>query len=378
MFSRLRSYRSWLALLLSLAVLAAVSPRVHASTWAAMLAKVVEAVNTSTDIWEKHTRVIEDHLDQAGGLAQSFGDVNATFQTAIAATGLQSHFKFLDVARSEYFSSDCFQGSWSACAQMSVFQDAVGEQLDWRVGYVLGTGAQTYSELERDIRFAWNGLRLQPGYAPAGAAFALAEHISRLDIYDEVEASRQRAAANYRRARHRARAKQDGIAAGRRAARQFLYHDAGEAGGFSLSRTLGKMSGCPTDTPETVLGQAYLADCEDGDSAFPLGGDGDTHQHLSDLEGRQLAVSMAVAAANADAARLALRLQDVFAADEARQVAEAAQRRWSAERQERLEYALGTRWYLRQLSLAPSLPSGLGGRRFRCVPGGCQCAGRVA
>ena len=103
------------------------------------------------------------------------------------------------------------------------------------------------------------------------------------------------------------------------------------------------MSGCPTDTPETVLGQAYLADCEDGDSAFPLGGAGDTHQHLSDLEGRQLAVSMAVAAANADAARLALRLQDVFAADEARQVAEAAQRRWSAERQERLEYALGTR-----------------------------------
>ena len=319
-----------------------------------MLAKVIEAVNTSVDIWEKHTRVIEDHLDHAGGLVQSFGTVNATFQTALAATGLQSHFKFLDVARSEYFATDCFRGKWSGCAQMSVFEDAVGEHLDWRVGSTLGTVAQEYSDIESEIRFAWNGLRPIPGLAPTGASFAMAEAILRMDIVDQVEASRQRSAANYRRGRHRARAKQDGIAAGRQAARQFLYHDAGEAGGFSPSRPLGNMSGCPTDTPETVLGQAYLADCEDGDAAFPLGGDGDTHQHLSDLEGRQLGVSMAVAAANADAARLGLRLQDLFAADEAAQAAEAAQRRRFLERQERLEYALGTRgtcrshlWYHR-------------------------------
>ena len=354
MLCRLSRYRAWLVLVLCVVFLLAVPPRLQASTWAVMLAKVIEAVNTSTDIWEKHTRVIEDHLDQAGGLVQSFGSVNATFQTALAATGVQSHFKFLDVARSEYLSTDCFRGRWSGCADMDVFQDAVGENLDWRVGYALNTYATDYSTMEYSIRTGWDGLRPISGLGPGHSPFYLAAHVARMGIVDTVEEARQRAATRYRRARHRARARQDGIAAGRQAARQFLYHDAGEAGSYSASRPLGNMLGCPTDTPETVLGQAYLADCEDGDPAFPLGGDGDTHQHLSDLESRQLAVSMAVAAANADAARLALRLQDILQAAEAQQDADAADSRRLVESQERLEYAVGTRgtcrshlWYHR-------------------------------
>ena len=158
---------------------------------------------------------------------------------------------------------------------------------------------------------------------------------------EQFDASRDRVAAHYRRGRHRARARQDAYAAGKEGTRQFLYHDVGEGGGFASSRPLGNMADCPDDNPTTVLGQAYLADCEAGNPDMPLGGDGDTHQHLSDLERRHLAVAMEIAAANADAARLALRVQNLLDADDQFQAAQADLLRRRTENLERLRYFTG-------------------------------------
>ena len=158
MYSWLLRRRHFVASAL-LVVLLAAAPPVASASFSAMLAHVIEAVNTAVDIWEKHTRVIEDHLDYAGGLSSSFGTVNTAFQSALATAGLQSRFRLLDIGRSEYFDASCFRGGWQACATLSVFEQAFGQDLDWGIGSSLALAAREYSDWEYQVADTWWGLR---------------------------------------------------------------------------------------------------------------------------------------------------------------------------------------------------------------------------
>ena len=239
-------------------------------SFVAMLAYVIEAVNVSIDTWEKHTRMIEDHLDYVGGLTQSFSDVNDVFRTVVNNRGLRNRFRILDIARSEWYAPNCFRATWVPCTLLREYETEWRRQLPWRIGPGLSFVTQDYSEWEHLVRDGWDGVARLPTQAPANAIFSFNDMLDDDGLRADYERAAERTQARYHRGRRIARVKQADISAGREAAREFLYHDEGEAGGYAPLRPPGNMVVCPGDTATTLLGQAYLADCEDPDPAMPL------------------------------------------------------------------------------------------------------------
>ena len=283
-------------------------PPAAEASFAAMLTHVIAAVNTAIDTWEKHTRILEDHLDHVGGLTQSFSSLNSAFTTVLQSRGLSNRFRLIDVARAEYLAPNCFRESWVPCTDFNEFEEEAGRELPWRIGSGLTHIARDYSDWERLIGDGWDGVSPLIDGAPPGALFDFAQMLIDRNLVDEFDTLVERGRRHYERGRHLSRAKQHDVATGRAAARQFLYHDSGAAGGYTPLRPAGDMTNCPTAGATTLLGQAYLADCEDPDGSMPLGGTTTTNQHLSDVERRTLEANMAIVSATAEVSALALRL----------------------------------------------------------------------
>ena len=129
-------------------VLTAGMPRTADASWSAMLTQAIAQVNEALDTWEKHTRQLEDLVDQGAGMVQPFSELHAGYRELTDTRRLRSLARMGQVYRAGISDPSCFT-SGGDCRGVrdfvpseirsldnrgdSLFRTAVGYQnLSWR------------------------------------------------------------------------------------------------------------------------------------------------------------------------------------------------------------------------------------------------------
>ena len=272
------------------------------ASWAAMWIYAQQAVHQAVDIWERNQRIIEDHLDQAGGTINAFSTLNTAYRTVrsrFAHLGLDPEpsrlgdlFRATLGERECYLAGPTFIGSRD-CSVFAILDAAGVRQYAWAqplLSFLVGQPFDFWLYEE-----AVHG-SIEPGGAPwEGRPYPLPADPIPTEIADIVaHTSRSvQAERSYRRGRENQRRLASVTEYSRLAAEQVLT-DPRRSGNVGDS-----FGTCLTGAPLTLLGQANDADCtpagtEMGGIPDPSGGAG-AHENLSESEVRVINVQLAIA-----------------------------------------------------------------------------------
>ena len=159
--SRRRQYRRRAALVwtcIGVLVLAGLRPTGADASWVAMKAKAVAQVRESVDLWEKHTRQLEDWMDQASGMMQPFSELHAGYRELTDLRGVKRLSRMGQVYRSNVSNPDCFMpGSLGNCTLMRDFMPSTIRVIQADGHAILGDAQNTadgysWGQLEAAIR----------------------------------------------------------------------------------------------------------------------------------------------------------------------------------------------------------------------------------
>ena len=159
--SRRRLYRRRAATAWVFIVILAVGglrPTDAEASWVALLTKAVAQVREGVDLWEKHTRQLEDWMDKASGMMQPFSDLHAGYRELTDLRGVKRLAKTGQVYRANLQNPDCFiPGRLSTCATGRDFIPSSLRRMEGDARGIIGSSlnvADGYSwgELEGLIR----------------------------------------------------------------------------------------------------------------------------------------------------------------------------------------------------------------------------------
>ena len=225
----------------------------------ALLAQTVEYVSILVDEFEKHSRVLEDHLDRATGMMQPFSDIHAGVRELMDTRGLMRTTRMVDNYRSSVVNPECYRTfpAPPGCVLQADFTPPEARSLLYtsRRGFHDATNPMTLFELE------------EYAFTPSGLFKGMTDALrfsGNGDLADEIADTDARIAANRKRARwnlRRARSVQHRSA---HASRLHLYKgDTGPDGcpvtPLAVTDADGKEIDVAPDT--TVFDQAIAADC---------------------------------------------------------------------------------------------------------------------
>ena len=78
------------------------------AAWTAMLTQVLAQINEAIDIWEKHTRQLEDVMDQAAGVMAPFNELYAGFRELTDLNGLKAVARLGQTYKADMQDPSCF------------------------------------------------------------------------------------------------------------------------------------------------------------------------------------------------------------------------------------------------------------------------------
>ena len=224
-----------------------------------LLAQTVEYVAVLVDEFEKHSRILEDHMDRATGILQPFSDIHAGINELRDTRGIVRTFRMVDSYRSSMMNPECFASfpPPPGCELQADFMPPEARALDYtaRRGFHDVQNPMTLFELE------------EYAFSPAGLTKAMTDALvftgnpqlaaDVADVDGRIAANRRRARWNLRRARS-------------------IQHRTGHASRLHLYKGELGPDGCPVaplaitdaegneiDVPAetTLLDQAIGADC---------------------------------------------------------------------------------------------------------------------
>ena len=245
-----------------------------------LLVQTIEYVSILVDEFEKHSRVLEEHLDRATGMMQPFSDIHAGVTELMDTRGLMRTMRMVDSYRSSVANPECYRSfpPPAGCELQADFTPPEARSVLYtaRRGFHDATDPMTLFELEE---YAFTPSGLFKGMTDALRFSGNAELAA--DIADtdaRIAANRKRARWNVRRARS-------------------VQHRAGHASRLHLYKGETGPDGCPitpialTDAegnevdvaPDTtIFDQVIAADCLS--SSANVGSPTESQAHLSEAE----------------------------------------------------------------------------------------------
>ena len=267
------------------------------ASWAAMLPLTIASVRQAVDILERNFRIIEDQIDQAGGLVNAFSAINTAYRTVRGSLGLDPEPSRLgDLFRATLGEPECylmgptFIGS-RPCSVHAILDATDLRDQEWLqplFGILVGNPLDywRYEELLHGP--------VEPGGVPwEGKPFPLPADPIPLKIaaVADYAASSIQAQRTYARGRDTQRRLASVKEYSRLAAEQVLLDP---RRGGNVGDSFGT---CLSGDPTTLLGAAMDADCSPAGTALgrpdPSGGPG-AHENLSESEIRVLNVQVAI------------------------------------------------------------------------------------
>lgn len=251
--------RSVFGLLVVLAVVARPAP--VQGSFQALLAQTVEYVSILVDEWEKHSRILEDHLDRVTGVMQPFSDIHAGVRELMNTRGLMRTMRLVDTYRSSVVNPECYTSfpAPPGCVIQADFTPPEARELDYaaRSGFHAAVNPMTLFELEEFAFDPTAPLQTVADALSLSGNPALAGRVQQ--VQDRIAANRTNARWHMRRAR--SVEQRTG-----HASRQFLYRgDLDPATGCldTPVAVLDPVTGDEIDVTAdaTVLDQAVSADC---------------------------------------------------------------------------------------------------------------------
>ncbi len=222
-----------------------------AASFSALLTQTIAYVNILIDEWEKHSRILEDHLDRVSGVMQPFSELHAGVRELTDTRGIRSLLRVGQAYRASILDPSCFTGPrlMGTAPPCTLVQDFLPPEVGgvYMDGvYAVDAAAYTPQALEQYAHSAaaggWRTVRDVLSVIPHPLAQAT------VDTGTRVERNIWRNAWQMRRIRSLANRSQY-------VGSQYLY-----------SARLDPATGCPDvdiATDGTVLDQARGADCLD-------------------------------------------------------------------------------------------------------------------
>ena len=186
------------------------------ASFTALLGQTIAYVNILIDEWEKHSRILEDHLDKVTGIVQPFSQLHAGVRELTDLSRIKPLLKLGDSYRTSLMNPDCYrypvpsdctlQGDFDPPELRATYYDGV---------YAIGSGTYNAYELEQRVRNIGTYDSVRGMFAATG----LDQHPSVAEIFrtaDRVQRNIWDAQWKYRRARSIA-------ARTRHVARPFIY-----------------------------------------------------------------------------------------------------------------------------------------------------------
>ena len=282
-------------------------PRSSDASWAEMYRQALLQVKEATDIWKRHTAVVEDLMDNVAGVQNAFSDINFAYKRirsgALPGIPFSAEApRFGDLYRAGFVNDRCFRYDSVTAFATCELRDFLSQEDVSRFRFNLRRlprtveGLQRYGDWEWAVREGWeDAMDVNVPSVGAGPVGSVVGQIQDIDeVYERVRVS-------YRGGRRRARRMAGVMQAGRRAGRQVLQD--------SREGTRGPLAGfgnCLTSLSEarTLLAAAYDADCRRSTaSTDPRGGDEHT-QNVSPNESMNLTLQAGVVHTNIMVAEL--------------------------------------------------------------------------
>ena len=240
------------------------APRTSDASWAEMYRLALIKVKEAADIWQRHTAMVEDIVDNASGLQNAFNDINRAY-TRIRSGALPGiNFspeapRFGDLYRAGFVDEACFRydsiRSFATCELRDFLSQDDLSRFRYNLRRLPRTidGLQNYGDWEWVVREGWEeALGVDVPAVGAGPVGSVVEQIQDIDeVYERVRVS-------YRGGRRRARRMASIMEAGRRAGRQVLQ-DSREGPRGPLATFTDCLTGL--GGARTLLEAAYDADC---------------------------------------------------------------------------------------------------------------------
>ena len=311
-----------------------------------MLPLVGEQIAQAIDIWERHSRVIEDHLDHMAGLNNAFNEINRTYLTVrrdLSTLGIGQRAPRLgDLYRAGFVDDSCLTydspGNLLNC-ELRDFTGGEFHRFEWHIRNLPGalSGLRNFSAYERAVRRGWQGQF--PRVRSGPLADRVNDTILGVDRAVAPSLRLREATARGRALFHAGRRRARRIAAamdyGRRAASQMMDQP-GRVGPVTDDfADCGSIAGAGM----TVLVAALRADCTRStpSSSDPRGSENGT-VNLSETEAQQISVQVQITETMLAASDLELALLDyegrlaaqVEAADLRREALRRSRTRFSA------------------------------------------------
>ena len=95
------------------------------ASWVAMLSQATATVNEALDQWEKHTRMLEDWMDQASGMMQPFTELHAGYKELTDTRRLRSMARMGQVYRAGLSDPAC----WNPTGDCKAVRDFVPAEI---------------------------------------------------------------------------------------------------------------------------------------------------------------------------------------------------------------------------------------------------------
>ena len=292
------------------------------ASFQALLAQTIEYVSILMDEWEKHSRILEDHLDRVTGIMQPFSDIHAGVRELMDTRGLTRTLRMVDTYRASVANPECYTTFPPplGCTLQADFTPPEARSLVYtaRRGMHAAGDPLTLFELEE---FAFSPSGLYQGMNDVLRASGNDELADRIEEVEEnIGRNRTRSRWNMRRVRS-------------------VQQRAGHASRLYLYTSPQDADGCPVDPvgivdahgnevdvrPDaTVLDQVASADClgSAGHVDDPL----EPKAHLSEDEAGLLQANSLIGVADLVTLQLEAAAVDLAAALEGRSRADARRR----------------------------------------------------
>ncbi len=298
-----------------LIVVLVVRPAPVDGSFSVMLGQVTAQVNILIDQWEKHTRILEDHLDKVSGVMQPFSELHAGVRELTDLSGLRSLLSLGRAYRASLLDPACFRYPvGTGCTLVQDFVPPEVRQVQWMGQYAIDDGMYTAEQLERYAH----------GTA-AGEWSTISEvlNASGVPVLGDLADTTNRTQRTVWNARWEARRVRSISSRYRHVGRQFLHtgypgRDPADCPGFATGGAV------PADA--TLMDQAAAADCLDplANADQPLE---QAAAHVSEVEADTLQTASTFGVVDMAALELEQAASGIESRNRAEESAEAARRR---------------------------------------------------